>query len=220
MSTITQNYGLIKPAQNDHYSINQFNENMDIIDEKLGGIYRATAAGVEAPNVPFLHLDIPDFVYRDGVIVGATMPAGITDYHTIIKADDQTGQIYVSDLRPLDWSTGGLLAPGAFALFQWDEKNSRWLLLNPVLRENPFCITGSAIANSSGDIHVYLGARPKSVLLRFESECNWSTTMMIPHITLLRSDSTSVRQQFDEDGFWHGYEGRSAFARVHYVAFM
>jgi len=35
MSTYTENYNLIKPDETDHYDVQEFNENMDIIDTQM-----------------------------------------------------------------------------------------------------------------------------------------------------------------------------------------
>lgn len=35
MSTLTENYGLIKPSQKEFYNVNVFNENADKIDKEL-----------------------------------------------------------------------------------------------------------------------------------------------------------------------------------------
>ena len=46
----TKNYGLKKPDQTDFYNVNDFNENMDIIDEKLKNAQDNAQLSVEATN--------------------------------------------------------------------------------------------------------------------------------------------------------------------------
>ena len=51
MSTYTENYSLIKPDAEDFYNIDDFNENMDVIDETM--TKQAEAILLSFHNYPF-----------------------------------------------------------------------------------------------------------------------------------------------------------------------
>ena len=94
MAEQTANYGLIKPSEEDFYNIEDFNDNIDIIDVKLK---EAIGKAEEA----FQSANGGDANTVNGHTVEADVPSGAKFTDTITTINGKTGAIAKADITAL-----------------------------------------------------------------------------------------------------------------------